>query len=102
MFFTVRSLNALTIFVHIFSTFATVDPTQPNPAHGQHRYATFIGTVHIVSVHLSVRLSVPALATAANFAAVAWPAGDIDRLLHGAQQRGVRGRMRVVPRCQRT
>jgi len=28
-----------------------------------------------------------------------WP-GDIGRLLHGAQQRG--GRMRAVPRCQRT
>ena len=29
-------------------------------------------------------------------------AGDIDRLLHGAQQRGARWRMRVVPHCQRT
>jgi len=34
--------------------------------------------------------SVPAQARAANFAAVAWPAGNIGRLLHGAQQRGVR------------
>ena len=31
---------------------------------------------------------------------VVQPAGDIDRLLHGAQQRD--GRMRAVPRCQRT
>ena len=37
-----------------------------------------------------VRLSVPAWATAANIAAVARPAGDIDRLLHGAQLREVR------------
>ena len=28
--------------------------------------------------------------------------GDIDRLLHGARQHGMRGRMRVVPRFQRT
>ena len=43
------------------------------------------------SVRQSVRLSVPAWATAAKFAAVARKAGDIDRLLHGAQlQRGVR------------
>jgi len=53
-----------------------------------------------VSVRLSVCPSVPALATAANSAAVARPAGDNDRLLHGAQHRGVR--MRAVPRCQRT
>jgi len=33
-----------------------------------------------------VCLSVPAWFTAANFAAAARPAGDIDRLLHGAQQ----------------
>ena len=33
-----------------------------------------------------VCLSVPAWFTAANFAAAAQPAGDIDRLLHGAQQ----------------
>ena len=31
---------------------------------------------------------------------MARPAGDIDPFLHGAQQRG--GRMRAVPRCQRT
>jgi len=46
------------------------------------------------------RLSVPERATAANIASVAGQAGDIDRLLHGAQQRGVR--MLVVPPCQRT
>ena len=39
-------------------------------------------------------------ATAVKFAAVARPERDINRLLHGTQQRGVR--MRVVPRCQRT
>jgi len=38
----------------------------------------------------SVRVSAPARATAANLVAVARPAGDIDRLLHGAQQHGVR------------
>ena len=42
------------------------------------------------SVRLSVCLSVSVQATAAKFAIVARPAGDIDRLLHGAQQRGVR------------
>ena len=31
MFFTDRALNALTLSVQIFSTFAIVDPTQPNP-----------------------------------------------------------------------
>jgi len=39
---------------------------------------------------------------AADFAAVARPAGDIDRLLHGAQQRGVPWTNAAVPRCQRT
>ena len=54
--------------------------------------ATVIGAWHIRhGVHAS--LGRPS----AKFAAVA---RDIDRLLHGAQQRG--GRMRVVPRCQRT
>ena len=53
------------------------------------------GSTHLSGVRPSVCLSVPA-----NFAAAARPAGDSDRLLHGAQQRGVR--MRVVPRCQRT
>jgi len=48
-------------------------------------------SMHLSGVRLSVRLSVPAWATAAKFAAVARKAGDIDRLLHGAQlQRGVR------------
>jgi len=56
--------------------------------------------VRCPSVSLSVRLSVPALDTAANYAAVARPAADIDRLLHGTQQHGER--MRAVPRCQRT
>jgi len=61
--------------------------------------------MHLSDVCLSVRLfvrrlSVPVWATAANIAVVARPVGDIDRLLHGAQQRGVR--MRVVPRNQRT
>ena len=46
---------------------------------------------------LSVRLSV---CISQQTAAVARPAGNNDRLLHGAQQRG--GRMRAVPRCQRT
>jgi len=46
---------------------------------------------------LSVRLSLPAWATAAKFVAVAWPAGDIDQLLHGTQQH-VR-QMWVVPCC---
>ena len=44
-------------------------------------------TVAIVCLY--VRPIRPPLATAANFAAVARPAGDIDRLLHCAQQRGV-------------
>jgi len=39
------------------------------------------------TVHQSDRLFVPAQATAANFAAMAWLAGDIDRLLHSKQQR---------------
>jgi len=51
--------------------------------------------MHLSVVRPSVCLSVPA-----NFAAAARLAGDSDRLLHGAQQRGVR--MRVVSRCQRT
>jgi len=53
----------------------------------------------------SVRLSLPAWLHSSKPAAAglllwARPEGDIDRLLHGAQQRG--GRMRVLPRCQRT
>jgi len=61
----------------------------------------FIGCLSVrPSVCPSVCLSVPVWATAANIAVVARPGGDIDRLLHGAQQRGVR--MRVVPRNQRT
>ena len=55
------------------------------------RIARGAGSKHLSGVHLSVRLSVPARLTAANVAAVARPAGDIDCLLHGAQQlRGVR------------
>jgi len=42
------------------------------------------------SVRLSVCIYVLAWTTAAEFAAVARPAEDIDRLLHGAKQRGVR------------
>jgi len=38
----------------------------------------------------SVRLYDLAWATAAKFAAATRTAGDIDRLLHGTQQRGVR------------
>jgi len=53
------------------------------------------GSMHLSGVRPSVRPSL-----SANFAAAARPAGDIDRLLHGAQQRG--GRMRAVARCQRT
>jgi len=34
MFFADRALNALTLSIQIFSTFAIVDPTQPNPTHG--------------------------------------------------------------------
>ena len=33
---------------------------------------------------------------------VAWLAGNIDRLLHGAQQHGTWQATRAVPRCQRT
>jgi len=47
------------------------------------------------SVRLSARPSLPT-----NIAAVARPAGDIDRLVRGARRRG--GRMRAVPRCQST
>jgi len=43
--------------------------------------------MHLSGIQLSV---IPAWATAVNFAAVAWLAGDIDRLLHGPQQCGVR------------
>jgi len=63
-------------------------------------------------MHLSGvrRLSIPAWAysskpVAAGLLLWAPPAEyrPIDRLLHGAQQRGVYGgRMRAVPRCQRT
>jgi len=59
--------------------------------------------VYASASHLYILLSVLAWATAAKFAAVARPVGDIDRLLHmhvsaacGSAQ------MLVVPRCQLT
>ena len=55
------------------------------------------GSMNLSGVRPSVR---PSVSLSANFAAAARPAGDIDRLLHGAQHRG--GRMRAVARCQRT
>jgi len=54
-----------------------------------------IGIAHVVcgawsmkshGVHPSVHPSIRAWATAANFAAVAWPAGYVGRLLHSTQQ----------------
>jgi len=47
-------------------------------------------SMYMLGARPSVCLSVSVQATAAKFAIVARPAGDIDRLLHGAQQRGVR------------
>jgi len=61
------------------------------------------GYMHLSGVRPSVHLSVPAWATAAKFAAfaadAARPAGDTDRLL---QAHSSCGRMRAVPRRQRT
>jgi len=45
------------------------------------------GSMKQYTVRQSDRLFVPAQATAANVAALAWLAGDIDRLLHSKQQR---------------
>jgi len=57
--------------------------------------------MHLSSVRPSVCLSVLAWTSAAKkIAAGARLPADIDRLLHGALQRG--GRMRVVPRSPRT
>ena len=62
--------------------------------HRSHRLqvSLVIYDVHCPSVCLTLNIG-------HSFAAVTRPAGHIDRLLHGAQQRR---RMRAVPRCQRT
>jgi len=40
--------------------------------------------MHLLGVRLSVRLSIPTVTTAANFAVVAQPTGDIGRLQHSS------------------
>ena len=70
------------------------------------------GSMHLTRVRLSLRLSVCLSVCLSLYVrrsvcsqphtSLLWarPAGDIDRLLHGAQQCG--GRLRAVPRYQRT
>ena len=64
-----------------------------------HRYGNKLRHCHTHRTILSVRLYVPARAHSSRSAAeglLLWarPAGNIDRLLHGAQQRDVR---RAIP-----